>query len=89
VSRRVAIPDFVDGDVRSMAVALRTMKQEVETLSGLRQGQSKGAPAVYVQNTSPARSQLNVYKTGDFWINPDAPQGQKLSFYNGSVWMQI
>lgn len=89
MSRRVTIPDFVDGDVRSMGIALRAMKQELETLSGLRQGQSKGAPAVYVQSTQPPQSQGNVYKAGDFWINPDAPPGAKLSFYNGSFWGRV
>jgi hypothetical protein len=89
MSRRATIPDFADGNLRSIGTTLRAVKQEIETLSGLRQGQSKGAPAIFVQSSSPAQSQLNTYKVGDLWINPDAPKGDKLRYYNGSVWVLI
>jgi hypothetical protein len=64
------------------------MKQELETISGLRQGQSKGAPSVYVQNTQPGQAQGNAYRIGDFWINPAATLGERLWFYNGSFWVR-
>ncbi len=86
MSRRVAIPDFTDGDIRSMAATIRALKQEIETLSGQRQGQSKGAPAVFVQTREPTRTQTTVFKEGDLWVHPDAKQ---LWFHNGSYWVKL
>lgn len=86
MSSRAAIPDFTDGDIRSMSTTLRAMKQEIETLSGARQGQSKGAPSVFLQEREPSRTLATVFKQGDFWINPTT---KKLSFYNGNFWVQL
>lgn len=86
MSRRVGLPDFTDGDVRSMGATLRAMKQELETLSGLRQGQSVGAPAVFVQTTEPVKTLSATFKKGDLWVNPDA---KTLWFYNGAYWVKL
>lgn len=83
MSKLATIPDFTDGDVRSMSTALRVMKQQLETLSGQRQGQSRGAPNVYVQATEP---RSDTFREGDFWINPS---NKKLNYYNGSYWVQL
>ena len=82
MSKVATIPEFVDGDARSMSVALRAMKQAVETLGGQRYDQSQGAPAVYVQTTTPSQNR-NPFRVGDFWINPST---KKLSYYNGNYW---
>lgn len=89
MSKTASIPEFFEGDLRSMAASLRAVKQQLETLSGQRQGQSQGAPAVYVQTTEPAPSRISSYKIGDFWINPEKPKGEKLSFYDGRGWVQM
>jgi hypothetical protein len=86
MSSRAAIPDFIDGDARSMSITLRAIKQEIETLSGARQGQSKGAPSVFLQEREPAQTLATTFKQGDFWINPTT---KKLSFYNGKFWVQL
>lgn len=86
MSRAASIPEFFEGDIRSMATTMRAMKQQLETLSGQRQGQSQGAPAVYVQTTEPVA--WATYKLGDFWVNPEAATGQKLSFYDGKGWVR-
>jgi len=86
MSRRVAIPDFVDGDVRSLAATLRAIKQEIETISGIRQGQSRGAPAVFVEEREPSTNQNIVFKTGDLWIKPSL---KELWYYNGQFWAKL
>lgn len=68
MSKTVGIPEFVDGDAKSMAPTLRAMKQILETLTGQRQDDSKGAPSVYVQATAPVTGR-NFIKMGDFWFN--------------------
>jgi lipopolysaccharide export system protein LptA len=69
-----------------MSATLRALKQEVETISGMRQGQSKGAPAVFVQAQEPRKTLSATFKTGDFWINPDTKQ---LWFYNDNLWVRV
>ncbi|MGI9135793.1 MAG: hypothetical protein ACR2JS_01885 [Candidatus Nanopelagicales bacterium] len=81
MSKSVGIPEFVDGDAKSMSVALRAMKQILETLTGQRQGDSLGSPAVYVQVVEP-KVKFNRLETGDFWINPD--ENKLYGYYNGS-----
>lgn len=80
MSKSVGIPDFVDGDSKSMSVALRAMKQILETLTGQRQGDSLGAPSVYVQDFEP-KDKFNRFQTGDFWINTDT--SKLYGYYNG------
>lgn len=84
MSKTVGIPEFADGDPKSMAVALRAMKQILETLSGQRQDGSRGSPSVYVQATEPQPGK-NVFKIGDFWFNTAS---HKLYCYN-SYWQEI
>jgi hypothetical protein len=86
MSKLASIPDFTDGDIKSIGTTLRVMKQQLETLAGQRQDGSKGAPAVYVRTTTPPTTSLGFYKTGDFWIDSSA---KKLHFYNGSFWEQL
>lgn len=86
MSSQAAIPDFVDGDVKSMSTSLRVMKQLLETISGQRQGESKGVPSVYVQPLSPTRNAANFYKAGDFWIDTSA---KKLHYFDGGYWQQL
>jgi len=85
VSKYATIPDFVDGDSKSMAVSLRAMKQVLESLTGQRQDDSKGAPAVYVQATLPL-DKRNSLQPGDFWINTGT---KVLSYYNGIYWVAL
>jgi hypothetical protein len=85
VSKSVGIPEFTDGDIKSMSTALRAMKQILETLTGQRQGQSLGSPAVYVQDTEP-RERFNNLQTGDFWIKSDE---NKLHCYRNGYWQVL
>lgn len=78
MSKAATIPEFTDGDAKSMAVSLRVMKQILETLTGQRQDESKGSPAVYLQATEPQPGR-NLFKTGDFWINTAT---KKLYYYD-------
>ena len=85
MSKTATIPEFIDGDAQSMAVSLRVMKQVLETLTGQRQDESKGAPAVYVQATEPKPGK-NFFKSGDFWFNTNT---HKLSCYHVNFWQVI
>lgn len=86
MSNQAVIPDFVDGDVKSMSTSLRSMKQLLETISGQRQGDSKGVPTVFVQPLSPVRNAANFYKTGDLWVDTAA---KKLHYFDGGFWQQL
>lgn len=85
MSKLPTIPDFVN-DPASMSVALRAVKEAVEILGGQRQGQSVGAPQMFVQEAEPERGRANAFKTGDLWINPVA---KKLYFFSGQVWVAL
>lgn len=85
MSKVATIPDFIDGDARSMSTSLRVVKQVIETLSGQRYDDSKGSPAVYVQAVAPVAGK-NAFHPGDFWINSGT---KKLSYYNGSFWVEL
>jgi hypothetical protein len=79
VSKIAGIPDFVDGDPRSMSATLRVIKQTLDTLAGQRQDDSYGSPAIYVQTTEPIAGR-NKFETGDFWVNTAT---KKLYYYDG------
>lgn len=85
MSKLPTIPDFVN-DPASMSVALRAVKEAVEILGGQRQGQSVGAPQMFVQESEPQRGVAATYKLGDMWINPVA---KKLYFWTGTVWVAL
>ena len=59
------------------------MKAILETLTGQRQGPSKGVPLVYVQATPPG-NQTGIVSVGDFWVDT---KGMKLFFWNGVLWV--
>ena len=85
MSKSVSIPDFADGDLRGISASLRTVKQILESMTGQRQDQSKGSPAVYVQATEP-KSGKNFFSPGDFWFNTSS---KKLYCYNVNYWQVI
>lgn len=84
MSKVVGIPDFVDGDVRSMSATLRVVKQALDTIGGQRQDSSYGSPAVYVQTTAPIPGR-NKFETGDLWVNTAE---KKLYYYEG-FWRSV
>ena len=85
MSKAATIPEFIDGDAKSMATALRAMKQILETMTGQRQDDSKGAPSVYVQDTEP-RAGKNLFQSGDFWFNTNT---HKLYCYHVNFWRMV
>jgi hypothetical protein len=82
MSKFPTIPEFVNSP-EEMSAALRAVKQVVEQLAGLRQGQSRGSPQVFVQATTPIPARNIVYRPGDLWINTS---NNKLNFWTGSGW---
>lgn len=76
------IPEFVNTP-QEMAAALRAVKQSVEMLAGLRQGESRGAPMVFVQPFQPSPARSISYKVGDLWIND---QSHVISYWTGTAW---
>lgn len=86
------IPDFDESDLKSVATAVRAMKDIVEILAGLRQGEALGAPQMFVQPLTPglvsARSRATTVapSNGDLWIDPDT---QTLAFFDGRQWNEI
>jgi len=85
MSKLPAIPDFVD-EPGSIGTAVRAIKQVVEILSGQRQGQSLGAPSVFVQEYEPKGDLITSFKKGDQWINPLT---KKMSFWDGRLWVEL
>jgi hypothetical protein len=82
MSKFPTIPEFTNSQ-EDMSAALRAIKQVVEQLAGLRQGESKGAPQVFVQSTAPSAALAISYKVGDFWINTSS---NTLNYWSGNVW---
>lgn len=85
MSKYPTIPDFNESPA-SMATALRAMKDSIEQLTGLRQGQSLGAPQVFVQEQAPSAVRGGTFSPGDFWIRPST---RTLSFWNGREWASV
>jgi len=79
------IPEFV-GTPQEMSTALRAVKQAFEQLAGLRQGEARGAPQMFVQGVEPDRAKRILYKIGDLWINT---QTNKLHFWAGTTWQEM
>jgi hypothetical protein len=76
------IPEFTNS-LEELSTAVRALKQSVELLAGLRQGEALGAPQMFVQNEEPNRGKQGLYKKGDIWINTTT---NRLYFWTGSVW---
>lgn len=82
MSKLPAIPDFLD-ELQSLGTTLRAVKQAVEIIGGQRQGQSLGAPQVFVQPNEPAQSRLTSFSRGDQWIKDDTDQ---MYYWTGQQW---
>jgi hypothetical protein len=82
MSKFPTIPEFVNTP-EEMSSALRAVKQAVEILAGLRQGEPKGSPQVFLQPIIPKTSLTITYKPGDFWIN--SADGS-INYWTGSQW---
>lgn len=82
MSKLPTVPDFTD-DPQSIGTALRAVKQAVEIIGGQRQGQSLGAPQVFVQPNEPRPARLTAFNIGDQWINDATDQ---MSYWNGREW---
>lgn len=82
MSRLPTIPEFVSTP-EEMSAALRAVKQILEPLAGLRQGDSLGAPQVFVQALEPTLALALSYKAGDFWIDTST---NTLRYWNGTAW---
>lgn len=78
------IPEFVNTP-EEMSAALRAVKLSLEILAGMRQGESFGAPQVFVQGVEPSRSKTATYKKGDFWIN-NSTSPAVLYYWTGTAW---
>lgn len=66
-----------------MNAALRTVKMALEILGGLRQGQSLGAPVVFVQGAAPDDRLNTQLRIGDQWINTTT---DRMYYWTGDVW---
>jgi hypothetical protein len=82
MSKLPTIPDFID-DLPSHGATLRSMKQAVEIIGGQRQGESLGAPQMFIQSYEPTLSRLTSFKRGDLWVNDST---DKMSYWNGQQW---
>lgn len=85
MSKLPNIPEFAE-NIHDMNAALRAVKLSLEILAGLRQGESKGAPQVFVQGTVPATTSSTTYKAGDIWINNTNDQ---MYYWNGTNWRPV
>ncbi len=86
MSKVPTIPDFQDGDPTSVGATVRALKLAVEFLGGLRQGESRGAPLVFVQGNRPMLNQESSLRIGDVWIDPT---DNTLKYWNGELWKQV
>lgn len=84
MSKYPAIPDF--SDLESMKTTVRALKDAVEQLGGLRQGDNLGAPAVYLQERAPFATRGTVLQSGDLWINPASAT---TSYWDGNSWVTL
>jgi len=82
MSRFPTIPEFVNTP-QEMSTALRAVKQAVEQIAGLRQGESYGAPQVFVQSAQPSQALSTTFKAGDFWIDTST---NTLRYWTGTAW---
>ncbi len=85
MSRLPTIPEFVNTP-QEMSAALRAVKQILEPIAGLRQGESLGAPQVFVQATQPSPTLARTFKAGDFWIDTST---NTLRYWTGTAWQSF
>jgi hypothetical protein len=83
VSKYPSIPDF-NPTPDSMAAALRAVKDIVEQLAGIRQGEPRGSPMTFSQLTTP--SPTNAVRAGDLWLNPSTGA---MSWWTGAQWATV
>jgi hypothetical protein len=86
VSKFPTIPDFNATDPSTVGTSLRAMKDSVEQLTGQRQGQSLGAPSMFVQTFAPMAGRQTILSRGDLWINDET---SVMSYWNGSQWKAL
>lgn len=85
MSKYPAIPDFTR-TFESMEPALRALKESTEIITGHRQGESLGAPSIFVQATEPLVAQRPSYKIGDLWIDTRV---DKMNYWSGKEWRRL
>ena len=86
MSRVPTIPDFDETVPQSIGAAVRTLKQAMEIIGGLRQGEALGSPLVFVQANQPMVAQENSLRRGDLWIDDSV---NKLNFWSGTNWVRM
>lgn len=69
-----------------MGTALRSVKQILEIIAGQRQGESFGAPQIFVQSQTPSPVSRGTNKTGDLWINTT---NDTMNYWNGTAWKPL
>lgn len=84
MSKFSAIPDVTD-DPRSLAPAVRAMKDIVEQLSGLRGG-SASVPTLYVLPREPKQILDGRLRIRDLWIHSET---NVMSWFNGEIWVTL
>lgn len=85
MSKFPPIPDFTE-NLASIGNALRAVKDSIEQLTGQRQGQSLGAPSVFVQPLEPTPGRSSSLKRGDQWINDITDE---MSYWDGQQWKAL
>jgi len=65
----------------SIAQSVRSLKHNMDLLTGQLKGASVGAPQLFYQIDTPSTSH-----TGDLWINTST---NKMTFWNGKAWTSI
>lgn len=85
MSKLPTIPDFAE-TLDGVSTTVRAIKGAVEILGGQRQGQSLGAPAMFVQEQEPAPSRLTSFSLGDLWIKPST---RVMSYWDGAQWTAL
>lgn len=85
MSRVPTIPDFAPV-LEQHDATLRTIKQAIEILGGLRQGESVGAPLMFVQGYAPSQVATSIYRIGDLWIDTTT---DTMKYWDGSIWKPL
>lgn len=84
MSRFPAIPDF--NDAATLMATVRAMKDIIEQMAGLRQGNSRGSPQIFVQEAQPAPTRGTTLSIGDLWVKTP---GGALCYYTGVEWKPV
>lgn len=74
-------PSVPEPTQNTLIDAVRVLKQSVELLTGQTRGVSYGAPRMFIQAVRPTTTD-----PGDLWIDTDT---NKLSYWNGNVWIAL